>query len=159
MKALPVIKLYVTDRQTDEWDLMSPHFSKSGVQLQLSKGQIYVNPPSVAFTFFTIDRTINRGYWQHIWSIDHQCMSIGNRVMMWKWCKGQHQIWPWPLTSWSKKIKRSPPCAMWAKKGICVFTVSRSTLIFCSDPKLFMALLVENYLNTLFLPSNVVLDV
>ena len=28
-----------------------------------------------------------------------------------------------------------------------------------TDPKLFMALSVENYLNTLFFPSNVVFDV
>ena len=46
-------------------------------------------------------------------------------------------------------------------KKICVFyTVRRLTLIFCPDPELFfMALSVENYLNTLFLPSNVVFDV
>ena len=37
--------------------------------------------------------------------------------------------------------------------------VRRPTLIFGPDPKLFMALLVENYLNALFLPSNVVFDV
>ena len=30
---------------------------------------------------------------------------------------------------------------------------------FCPDPKLFMALLVENYLDTLVSPSNVVFDV
>ena len=33
------------------------------------------------------------------------------------------------------------------------------TLIFGNDPKLFMTLLVENCLNTIFLPSNVVYDV
>ena len=40
-----------------------------------------------------------------------------------------------------------------------VFTVRRPTLTFGPDPKLFMALLVENHLNILILPSNVVFDV
>ena len=40
----------------------------------------------------------------------------------------------------------------------CVFTVCRLTLIFGPALNFFMALLVENYLNTLFLPSNVVFD-
>ena len=47
-----------------------------------------------------------------------------------------------------------------AKKKICVFTVRRPTLIFGSPTlNFFMALLVENDLNTIFLPSNVVFDV
>ena len=45
-----------------------------------------------------------------------------------------------------------------AKKK-CVFTVRRPSLIFGPALNFFMALLVENYLNTLFLPSNVVFDV
>ena len=42
------------------------------------------------------------------------------------------------------------------KKKLRVFTVRRPTLIFGPDPKLI--LLVDNYLNTLFLPPNVVFD-
>ena len=45
------------------------------------------------------------------------------------------------------------------QKKICVFTVRRLTLIFAPTLNFFMALLVENYLNTLFLPSSVVFDV
>ena len=45
------------------------------------------------------------------------------------------------------------------KKKICVFTVRRPTLIFGPTLNFFMALLVENYLKALFLPSNVVFDV
>ena len=37
--------------------------------------------------------------------------------------------------------------------------VRRPTLIFGLTLNIFMALLVENYLNTPFLPSNVVFDV
>ena len=37
-----------------------------------------------------------------------------------------------------------------------VFMVRRLTLTFGPTVNFFMALLVENYLNTLFLPSNVV---
>ena len=42
------------------------------------------------------------------------------------------------------------------KKKICVFTVRRPSLFFGPTLNFFMALLVENYLNTLFLHSNVV---
>ena len=45
------------------------------------------------------------------------------------------------------------------KKKIRVFTVRRPTLLFGFDPEFFMALVVENYLNTLFLPSIEVFDV
>ena len=45
------------------------------------------------------------------------------------------------------------------RKKMFVFTVRRPILIFVPDPKHFMALLVENCLDTLFLPSNVVFDV
>ena len=45
------------------------------------------------------------------------------------------------------------------KKKICVFTVRGPSLIFGPTLNFFMALLVENYLKTLFLPSNVVFDV
>ena len=48
-----------------------------------------------------------------------------------------------------------------AKKKICVFTVRQPSLIFGPTLNFFIALLelVENYLNTLFLPSNVVFHV
>ena len=39
---------------------------------------------------------------------------------------------------------------IWPKKKICVFTVRRPSLIFGPDPNFFIALLVENYLKTLF---------
>ena len=42
---------------------------------------------------------------------------------------------------------------------LCVFTVCRATLIFGPTLNFFITLLVENYLNTIFLPFNVVFDV
>ena len=44
------------------------------------------------------------------------------------------------------------------KKNICVYGPPTDPN-FWPDPKLFMALLVENYLNALFLPFNVVFGV
>ena len=44
------------------------------------------------------------------------------------------------------------------KKNMCVYGPPTDPN-FWPDPKFFMALLVEYYLNALFLPSNVVFDV
>ena len=53
-------------------------------------------------------------------------------------------VW-FPLNVWTNE----------AKKKKCMFTVCWMTLIFGTTLNFFMALSVENYLNTLFLPSNV----
>ena len=60
--------------------------------------------------------------------------------------------------SWTQVLSQEGILQL-GKKKICVFTVLRPSLIFGPDPKLFIALSVENYLNTLFLPSNVVFHV
>ena len=58
-----------------------------------------------------------------------------------------------------KSMNLIQKCRLGKKKKICVFTVLRPTLIFSPTLNIFMALSVQNELNTLFLLSNVVFDV